>query len=156
MMQMGSADCANAYSKLMDVVTLQSKQDLAEHCLLTYVCRELTLGTSWRVSNGGPQDRNPQTKTNVHMLPHRASHGRIDKFLVIGRRCKLQRGPNLLSHLFLTFLDHLLVHGRPVFLSYSIFDLVPCLLQLVLLHVSLYVVPPSLFRSASAPSPRNL
>ena len=31
---------------------------------------------------------------------------------------------------FLTFLDHLLVQGRPVFLSSSIFDLVPCL-QLV-------------------------
>ena len=28
---------------------------------------------------------------------------------------------------FLTFLDHLLVQGRPVFQSFSTFDLVPCL-----------------------------
>ena len=27
----------------------------------------------------------------------------------------------------LTFLDHLLVQGRPIFLSSSVFDLVPCL-----------------------------
>ena len=33
----------------------------------------------------------------------------------------------LLTLLFLTFLDHLLVQGRPVFQSSSIFDIVPCL-----------------------------
>ena len=57
---------------------------------------------------------------------------------------------------FLTFLDHLLVQGRPVFESSSIFGIVPCFSQSVFLHVSLYVVPLSLSWSASAPSPRDL
>ena len=36
------------------------------------------------------------------------------------------------GHMFLTFLDHLLVQGRPVFQSSSIFDLVPCLQSLAI------------------------
>ena len=57
---------------------------------------------------------------------------------------------------FLTFLDHLLVQGRPVF-YHPIFSILGYVFsQLVFLHVSLYVVPPSLFRSDSAPAPRNL
>ena len=44
------------------------------------------------------------------------------------------------------------------YLSHPVFSVLCCYVfsQLVFLHVSLYVIPICLFRSASAPSPRNL
>ena len=58
---------------------------------------------------------------------------------------------------FLTFLDHLLVQAGQCF-SHPVFSILcrHVSSQLVFLHVYLYVVPPSLSRSVSVPSPRSL
>ena len=106
------------------------------------------------------QNRHSSLPQHHHTVFHTIKHRHVNEQSltcyvgVMTRCCHTWR--HCLSHLFSPFLTISLCRAGQ-YLSHPVFSvLCHVFSQSVFLHVSLYVVPPSLSRSASAPSPRDL